>query len=112
MPLLTTNSLPPGGWVYEQFRNGVLFKVFNSMGPYADFTKGILAVRSANVLPGATLPEVDLDIQNYTCNRLGNDRRWCGASSGAVVTQPTESTFYAVVPKGGGCGGCGGSKVV
>jgi hypothetical protein len=111
MPLLTTNTLPPGGWLYEQLRSGVLFKVFNSMGTYADFIKGILSVRVANALPGATLEEVDAEVQGYTCSRLGNDRRWCAPGTGPVVAQQAESTFYAVTPSGGGCAGCGGSKI-
>lgn len=108
MPLLTTNALPPGGWVYEQTKEGLPFKQFREMGPYKDFLQGILSVRTANVLPGATLAEVDADVQNFTCARLGNDPRWCGVGSGPV-TQPTAATFYAVSPVGN-CGGCGGQK--
>jgi hypothetical protein len=109
MPLLTTNNLPPGGWVYEQSKGGLPFKQFKSMGPFKDFLLGILSVRTANVLPGATLPEVDADVQAYTCARIGNDPRFCGAGSGVVTQPPSESTFYAVTPSGG-CGGCGGVK--
>jgi hypothetical protein len=110
MPLLTTNALPPGGWVYEQPKDGLPFKQFREMGPFKDFLQGILSVRTANLLPGATLAEVDSDVQNYTCARLGNDPRWCAAGTGVVTQQPTEATFYAVVPRRG-CGGCGGQKI-
>lgn len=108
MPLLTINTLPPGGWVYEQFKDGALFKQFRSQGPYTDFLKGILSVRTANALPGATEADVDADVKTFTCTRLGNDPRFCGAGSGPV-TQPKTGTFMAVSPSGS-CGGCGGHK--
>jgi hypothetical protein len=109
MPLLTNNTIPPGGWIYDQMKDGVLFKKMVSHGTYIDFCKDVLSLRVGNNLPGATMAQVDADVQSFTCTRLGNDPRWCANGSGPV-TQPTADTFYAVQP-GGGCGGCGGSKV-
>jgi hypothetical protein len=74
MPLKNFNTLPPGGWRYVQNETG--FKV-NEMGPAADAVKLIVQHRRANNLPGATMTEGFVDLDNATCERLGNDPLWC-----------------------------------
>ena len=81
MPLKNYSTLPPGGWVYEQMREDgatVLSKV-KLFVPISDATSHVLKIRVANKLPKATYEEVLADIDNYTCERLGFDPKWCSS---------------------------------
>ena len=105
MPLLTTKTLPPGGWAYAQLdASGRLFKGFRASGPFDDFCKEILNVRLGNNLPNATLDSVVADVHNSQCLRLGNDPRYC-----VDVNRPaTAASIAASKPKG--CRTCGGKR--
>jgi hypothetical protein len=74
MPLKNFNTLPPGGWRYVQPETG--YKV-NEMGPASDAAKTMLIHRRDNNLPGATMQQCFIDLDNATCERLGNDPAWC-----------------------------------
>lgn len=74
MPLKNTNTLPPGGWVYEQKDGaGKVVKRFKSMSPFNEACMEILKCRQANNFPRATLPEVKVDVDEAQCVRLGFD---------------------------------------
>lgn len=78
------------------------------MGPYSDFCTGIVNCRIANNLPGADFATVDREVQAFTCERLGNDPRFCGIPGQMSPPRITAASVY--VGGGGGCGGCGGKK--
>lgn len=69
-------------------------------------TVGYVAKELMGFLKGNKLPRSDFDtcvqvIDAYTCERLGNDRKWCYESDRAVIE--SSPTIWAA--KGGGC--CG-----
>lgn len=106
MPLITTQTLPPGGWRYVQNRpDGSPFRQFVSMGPFTDFCQEILICRQSNGFPGADAVTVANDANRAQCDRLGNDPRYCGPGSGPVVANNAPAWLATA---GGGCGGCGG----
>ena len=74
MPLKNINTLPAGGWRYVQPETG--YKI-SEMGPFMDAVKMIVIHRRDNNLPGATMTEASVDLDNYTCQRLGNDPQFC-----------------------------------
>lgn len=98
--LLSLTKCPPGEFIYEQtegikrkFKFSDIYTLSNTV---ADF-------RKANSLPRATSDEALVDIVAYTCQRLGNNPRFCFN---------TDKTIQASIPKrlsraGGGCGTCG-----
>jgi hypothetical protein len=77
MPLNTTTELPPGGWLYSQPLADGSARAFKGMMPFGQFCSMVLAFRQANSLPGATGNQVMDDVDNFTCQRLGDDPRWC-----------------------------------
>jgi len=78
MPLIRTNKLPPGGWIYDQKNpDGTILKKFTSMSPFEDVAREILAVRTANNLPGADFASVSRDLDEAQCIRLGYDSTYC-----------------------------------
>lgn len=79
--LITTKTTPPGGWIYEQKdAAGKVIKRFASMNPFSMFCGAVLDFRRGNKLPRATLAEVQRDVIAFTCQRLGNDPRFCSDS--------------------------------
>lgn len=107
MPLLTTHTIPPGGWIYVQKNaDGSILRRFKSMGPYDAFCNDVLSVRIANLIPGAVLAVVQSDVQAFTCERLGNDPRVCGPGSGPVAMS-AGAVYVGGQP---GCAFCGGQK--
>lgn len=72
--LKNTNTLPSGGWVYEQPGTG--WKI-REMTPFDDVVKQIVLHRRSNNLPRATMSEAAEDLDNATCQRLGNDPQFC-----------------------------------
>lgn len=77
MPLKNTNTLPPGGWVYEQKDNdGKVVKRFKSMSPFKEACMEILKCREANKFNRATLPQVMEDVDEAQCIRLGYDQNF------------------------------------
>lgn len=77
MPLKNTNTIVPGGWIYNQTdANGVVVKKFKSMSPFTDICMEILKCRQANNFPRATLPQVKEDVDEAQCIRLGYDQNF------------------------------------
>lgn len=74
MPLKNIRTLPPGGWRYDQKETG--WKL-SSMSPFTDAVGQIVLHRVANQLPRAKPEEAAEDLENFTCQRLGNDRNYC-----------------------------------
>lgn len=74
MPLRSTNTFPPGGFLYTEKTTG--FKV-NGMMPFGTVVSELVRHREANHLPRATREEASEDIQEFNCKRLGNDARYC-----------------------------------
>lgn len=107
MPLLTTKTLPPGHWRFEQLdAAGKSLRKFHSSGTFLSFCKEILQVRLGNGLARATIEEVMADADAAQCTRLGNDPRYCGSGSGPVQRGPI--AVYGGAPKP--CLGCGGKR--
>lgn len=89
MPLITRNTLPPGGFVYTQNdNNGKKLKEFRSMSSFNEFAKEIFDMRVGNKLNRATLDEVKDDIDNAQCERLGFDPNHCAVKKKAFQFQP------------------------
>lgn len=74
MRLKNTNTFPPGGFTYTQPETG--FKT-SKMAPFETCVAEVLAHRVANKLPRSTRAEVNEDIQEFTCQRLGYDAAYC-----------------------------------
>lgn len=74
MPLRTVNTFPPGGFRYQQKETG--FKPA-PMVPFQNVVNEVLDHRKGNALARATRAEVEQDIHDFNCARLGNDPRWC-----------------------------------
>jgi len=76
--LITTKTVPPGGWVYSQLDSQLkVLKNFASMNPLNMACSEILDFRVGNNLARATTGEVRDDLIAATCQRLGNDPRYC-----------------------------------
>ena len=89
MPLKNTNTLPPGGWIYEQpDNNGKIVKKFKSMSPFKEACNEILKCRQANHFNRATLQQVMEDVDEFTCKRLGFDQNF--VKKKAVTFVPTK----------------------
>lgn len=88
MPLKTRQTLPPGGWIYQQIgKDGKPVKTFKSMSPFKEATQEILKCRVANNFSRATLEEVSDDLEQYTCERLGFDAKFCSKKNAAEAFQ-------------------------
>lgn len=89
MPLISTNNIPPGGFVYTQKDNaGKVVKVFKSMSPWNEIRKEILDCRVGNHFSRATVGEVDEDLHKENCERLGFDPNWCTSQKKTFQFQP------------------------
>jgi hypothetical protein len=74
MALKSYNTIPPGGWRYEQPETKWKLK---NMGSVNDAVGEMLEQRRFNNLPRATRQECLEDLDAYTCQRLGGDLAWC-----------------------------------
>lgn len=74
MPLKSTKVLPPGGWIFEQKESGWKLR---SMSPFRDAVQQIMLHRTANKYPRSSAEDAASDLENYTCQRLGNDPNFC-----------------------------------
>jgi hypothetical protein len=91
MPLKTTATLPPGGWVYIQKGNdGKDLARFRSMSPFNEAVTEILRVRQANGLPRASAQEVAEDLDAAQCERLGFDPNWVQSKKKTFTFQPVK----------------------
>ena len=76
--LITTKTVPPGGWQYTQLdAQGDKLKSFASMNPFGMFCGEVLNCRQGNRLDRATKAQMQQDVIEFTCERLGNDPRFC-----------------------------------
>lgn len=80
MRLLSTKTLPPGGFPYIQPDTGMKF---GGMVGFNDQVAAIVAHRRKNKLARSNPGEVTQDLHDYTCARLGNNAEFC--SDGVVV---------------------------
>lgn len=101
--LKTHSKAPPGGYPYEQREGirkkfGTTFDILDDARKVADFRKG-------NNLSRATVALAMEDIDTQTCERIGNDPRYC---------RNTDQTYIENTPKlqkgRRGCATCGKSK--
>lgn len=68
--LKVTNTLPPGGWSYEQKNNSgvvVRSKWQNSMSPFSDFLKEVANFRTKNGYARPAIVDVSADVQDFIC---------------------------------------------
>lgn len=77
MPLRTINTVPPGGWRYEQTLPSGEVKKWHSMNLAWDLAETIADFRKGNGLERATAKEALHDIEEATCTRLHNDPAHC-----------------------------------
>jgi len=99
--LISHLNCPPGSFWYEQNENGIPRK-WDSTPLISDLASTVANFRKANNLPRASKAEALVDIDRFTCDRLGNDKIWCyqdGKTYDEVV-----STYKPV-----GCTTCGHS---
>jgi hypothetical protein len=98
MKLYQFTPFPPGSFPYSQVWKGVEYKFPDEGLDIQTQAARILKFRRANGLPGATFDETLDDLNVYTCQRLGNDPKWCGDGQRVAQVQKVQSR---------GCGGCG-----
>jgi len=98
MPLKTTNTIPNGGWWYTQLdADGKPLRTWHNFDTFNMFCQSVLGCRVGNKLPRATMAEVQQDVDEAQCVRLGGDPQWC-----------TGGTYAAPAREVSGCPGCGG----
>jgi hypothetical protein len=96
MPLKTITTLPPGGFPYKQKE---MTKERPWQGPFQNQVAWIVDFRRGNNLPGADAQTAASDLDAYTCQRLGNDPRFCiDPSQKKTLSQSSE---LPVVPPAG-----------
>jgi hypothetical protein len=89
MPLKTTSTLPPGGWVYEQKDNaGKIVQRFRSFSPFNEAASEIFNFRRNNGFARASLDEVKEDLEQAQCARLGYDPDWCIVKKNSPTPKP------------------------
>jgi hypothetical protein len=94
MSLKTREALPPGGWIYTQPQTGL---VFREMSGFGEVAKKIQIHRMSNNLPGATLAQASEDLDEATCQRLGNDPAFCQKKTPAVDGSPSPGPVDALL---------------
>ena len=97
--LISFNTVPPGEYFYEQTEG--IRKKFGHTPELNELAGRVAAFRKGNNLPRATSAEALQDIITYTCQRLGNNPRFC---------YDTEKPFDQLVStgkSGSGCSSCG-----
>ena len=77
MPLRTLNTVPPGGWVYEQALGDGRSKKWKSMNQVWALAEEIADFRKGNGLERGSAKEALHDIEAATCLRLHDDPAWC-----------------------------------
>ena len=96
--LKTYNTTPPGGFPFSD-TDGQKFK---SLPVIEDVAKLVASYRASNKLPRANFLDAINDVDNFTCQRLGNMVQWCscndqGSNMSRAITTHQQS----------GCKSCG-----
>lgn len=87
MALITLNTLPPGGFPYTQPETG---QKFHGMVTFDMQKSAIAQHRKANQLPRASVQEAAFDLEEFTCNRLGYDPRFCVDAKKKLLPEITQ----------------------
>lgn len=98
--LKSFTTCPPGEFSYEQ-TDGIQHK-FPPNPDILDQAKKVAEFRRANGLRRSSTTECMEDIIIYTCQRLGNNPRYCHDTEATVAASAARA-----VPRTGGCGSCG-----
>ncbi len=101
MRLRSYDSSPPGGFPYAQ--PAPKPRNFPAQPLIEAQARIVLEYRKANGLAHATYAECIVDIDRYTCHRLGDNPLFCVA----CPTDSTEISFAANAPGLVPCAGCG-----
>lgn len=100
--LKTYELTPPGGFPFTE--KGPPRRQFPSQ-PMIEAQAVIVSnFRKANNLPRASLKEALQDIDQQTCQRLGNMPQYCTQADPATITVSLAASHPIVT---GGCKGCG-----
>lgn len=78
--LLDHHKVPPGQYWYEQTfeKDGrSLKKKWGSTPEIGSLAAKVAGFRKANGLPRANIMDALEDIDSWTCQRLGNNPKWC-----------------------------------
>jgi hypothetical protein len=100
MKLFTFNPFPPGGFPFEQSVNGKIYKWPDVGLDIISQARKIVEFRKANGLPNSDVSAMVSELSEYTCQRLGQDPRFCGDGSQRNTAQVQQS-------QQGGCRTCG-----
>lgn len=94
--LISYELSPPGGFYFKQGNR-------NFAGPVIQaIAQEVAAYRSSNGLPRATFPDALQDVDEYQCQRLGNNPRWC-TGTGVVRQFALAQNAPGLAP----CASCG-----
>lgn len=97
--LITTKTLPPGGWAYQDPTTGFKPDPFQ---PFNDAVAAIVDNRKANNLPRATFLEAAFDLDTETCMRLGNDPLYCDDGKKKLYSPPAWQAAARAAAHAGG----------
>jgi hypothetical protein len=98
MPLIRIDTLPPGGFPYKNPGTG---KDFPGMTAFGHQVEAIVKYRRGNNLPGADAQTAASDLDSYTCQRLGNDPRFCSDPNSQKKTSSLSTADVPDVPHAG-----------
>ena len=91
------NTIPPGGWQYEQKNadGSIAFRI-STMNPFSDAVHQLITIRKSNGMAGANINDAATDLHAYQCARL---QGYChDTTANPIAANPTP-------PRG--CGSCG-----
>lgn len=110
MPLLDRFSHPPGHFVFRESKTGMAFGE-EGLGFY-EVAEALQKHRTSNPrifsAPERTLDAAERDVDNYTCRRLKNNKRWCQQPPSTTTQDATITTKKPISEKG--CASCGRRK--
>ena len=98
MKLSYFTPFPPGEFPYSQTVKGITYNFPSEGLDINTQATRVQKFRAKNGFPRSTFDETLDDISEYTCQRLGNNPKWCGDSTRNAPTPKVQS---------GKCGGCG-----
>ena len=97
--LKTYEVTPPGGYPYLE-PDG---HKFGSSPMIEDTARRVAAYRASNGRPRASVREALEDVDQYTCQRLGNMAQWCLCNDQAAGNVSFGPSSPIITP----CRGCG-----